>query len=141
MQTEKERENFGYTGWGFSAGETRFQPQSLTALLGRARGGAAQKGNTSCGEKERWQHRYKVDSTFQESTSPDSGGGKQMEAGARFRSQAQHRAQGRGATKAAGMSCRTRGGALRSSGQNGATNGEPPHTSATSATGHQCLQL
>ena len=29
---EEERENFGYTGWGFSAGERRSQQQSPTAL-------------------------------------------------------------------------------------------------------------
>ena len=88
---EEERENFEYTGWRCSAGETRTQQQGLIALWGRAAGGTVQKGNSSCGQKERWPHRHKVDGTLQEGTLPDSVGCRQMEARTRFWSQSQRK--------------------------------------------------
>ena len=88
---DEERENFEYTGWRCSAGETRTQQQGLIALWGRAAGGTVQKRNSSCGQKERWQHRHKVDGTLQEGTLLDSGGGRQMEARTRFWSQSQRK--------------------------------------------------
>ena len=143
---EEERENFEYTGWGgCSAGETRTQQQSLIALWGRAAGGTVQKWNSSCGQKERWQHHNKVNSKLQEGTLPDFGGGTQMEARAGFWSQSQRRAQGKGATTSAGTSWEsavTWGGALRSSGQNGAIHRvHRGGTSTTFAIGCRWLQL